>query len=204
MKKLLINIIGILLFFQFIVGCIAIQGRLISKVNELPDKTTSIHKPNVFIDVNFFQSAKGENATPIKNQKAKDLLVSRISNIAKESKIFKTYTFNKFHTDDIDYTIKINMFNYGKFTITNAISLFTLTIIPLVAKDNYKLTAIIFDADGKEIKTYTYNDFYKTWFHLFLIPFSFSDSHINVPDQVIDNMLMNLFNDMLNDSCFEK
>jgi len=204
MKKLIFRSTKILvtfLIFQVLIGCMTLPGRLIPTITKLPDKAMFVNKPKVFIDINFHTFLKGQHTAPVENITAKDIFVNTVKNVTEKSNLFESYTIDKFQSRNVDYTIQLDMLNYGNFSkamIAGIISGLTLTVIPVAAKDNYKLTAKLLDTNGNEIKTYVYEDYARTWFQLFLFPFA--GTLKKVPNKVMENMIENLYNDILNDN----
>ena len=205
MKKLNLKtaakILVVFLILQFLIGCLASPGRLIPTVDKLPDKSVFVNKPNVFLDINFHTFLKGLHKAPVENITAKDQFVNLVKNVTKESNLFESYTIDKFESKDVDYTIQIDMLNYGSYTkslLAGIVSGLTLTVIPVSAKDNYKLTAKLLDAEGNGLKTYVYDNYMKTWIQMFLFPFV--GTLKKVPNNIMDNMIKNLYNDILNDN----
>lgn len=207
MKRLfrpLSRILAIILLAQLLNSCASIPGRLIPTVEDLPDKSMHANKPTVFIDINYHTFMKGAHSEPIENITAKGIFVQEVKNVTDESNLFESYTLDKFESDGVDYTIQIDMLNHGNYVtamLAGIVSGLTLTVIPVAAKDNFTLTAKLLDADGNEIKTYVYDDFVRTWFQLFLLPFSWTIK--TAPIKVRENMIMNLYNDILNDNLLE-
>lgn len=203
MKKLLVTstkFLVILMFFQVLWGCMVIPGKLIPIVTALPDKTSYVNKPTVFLDVNFHTFLKGKQSAPVENITAKDQFITTIKNVTATSNLFESYTFDKFKSKDVDYTIQLDMLNYGNNTsamLAGCVSGLTLTLIPVAAKDNYKLTAKLLDENGNEMKTYVYENYMKTWIHLFLFPFM--GTMKKVPLELMENMVRNLYRDILFD-----
>lgn len=194
----------IVLLFQVFSGCLVLPGKLIPVVNVLPDKSMYKNKPKVFIDVNFHTYLKGLHSAPVENITAKDIFITVVKKVTENSNAFQSYTLDKFESSGMDYTLQIDMQNYGNNTgaiFAGLVSGLTLMTIPVAVKDNYRLNAKLLNAEGNEIKTYVYDDYVKTWIHLFLFPFV--GSLKKVPKNVMENMLQNLYNDLLKDQNLE-
>jgi hypothetical protein len=185
-------------------ACASIPGRLIPTIEELPDKSMHEKKPTVFIDVNYHTFLKGLHSEPVENITAKDVFIQELKKVTDEAELFASYTLDKFESNGVDYTLQIDMLNHGNYTtamLAGIVSGLTLTVIPVAAKDNFTLTAKLLDADGNEIKTYVYDDYVRTWFHLFLLPFSWTIK--TTPIKVRENMVKNLYNDILQENQME-
>jgi hypothetical protein len=191
------------LFFQVFAGCLTMPGRLIPIVPKIEDKSANRNKPKVFIDVNFHSFLEGKYKVPVENIAAKDIFLTYVKEVTEESKIFDTYTFNRFQTKDINYTIQLDMLNYGNYlksTLSGLVSGLSLTLIPITVKDNYRLTAKILDSKGNETKTYIYDDYSRTWIELLLFPFVGSTKKVG--KEVLENMVRKFYTDILNESDF--
>jgi hypothetical protein len=202
MKKLCFTttkVLAIFLLFQLLNGCLAVPGRLVPTVQTLPDQSAYANKPDVFIDVNFHTFLKGKHTSPVENITAKDQFLNIVKEVTEQSALFESFTFDRFESNNTDYTIQMDMLNSGdntKAMLAGCVSGLTLTVIPVAAKDNYTLTARLLDANGNELKTYKYEDYVRTWIHMFLFPFL--GSMKKVPSEVMENMVKNLYNDILN------
>jgi hypothetical protein len=207
MSKLHFSSVRLLLIFfviPFFDGCMSIPGGLIPIVTGLPDKTAYVNKPDVYIDLSYHTFLKGQHTEPVENSAARDEFLGLVNQITEESKLFQSFSFDKMNNPEADFTIQMDMLNHGDYTmamLAGCISGLSLTIIPMAARDNYTLTAKLLDSRGNEIKSYVYDDFVRTWFHLFLFPFSGSIK--KVPDEVRANMVKKLYNDILNDNLLE-
>lgn len=193
----------IILAIQLFNGCMALPGRLVPTVTSLPDKTSFVNKPTVFLDVNFHTYLKGKHTSPVENIDAKDLFINVVKEVTEESKLFENYTLDRFESRDVDFTIQMDMLNSGdntKAMLAGCVSGLTLMIIPMAATDNYTLTATLVDHDGNEINEYVYEDYMKTWFHLVLFPFLGTIK--KVPLELWGNMIKSLYRDILNDNYF--
>jgi hypothetical protein len=95
----------------------------------------------------------------------------------------------------------MEMLNYGsagKAVAAGLITGFTLFIVPSAATDNYKLTAKLFDRNGRLLKTYSYNDGMTTWFGIRLLPLAGKTPRRTVLG-VWENMIRTLFRDVVKD-----
>jgi len=179
----------------------SLPGKSIPLISSFPDRSTFANKPKVFIDVNFHTFLKGQHTSPVENITAKEEFVQTVKEVTDQSKLFSGYTLDRFDSKDCDLTIQIDMLNHGDYTmalLSGCISGLSLTLIPVAAKDNYTLTAKLLDKEGNVLKSYVYDDYVRTWFHLFLFPFV--GTLKTVPDDVMGNMVKNLYNDILNDN----
>lgn len=204
MKNIFISstkILLLFLLFQVPTGCMFIPGRLIPTVTKLPDKTMYIKKPKVNIELDWHNFLKGKDKEPVEKIHARYVLYEKVKNVTEKSNLFESYAIDKCQGKNVDYTIQIDMLHYvdnSKIKVAAMISGLSLFMIPVAMKNNYKLTAKLLDANGNEIKTYVYDDYLKIWYQLFLLPFGVAT--IKAPNEVIENMIKNLYNDILNDN----
>jgi len=191
------------LIFQILFGCMILRGRLIPPVTILPDKAIHAQKQNVFIEPHFHGFIKGINTEPVESVMQNNFIKKRVKTITERSKAFDSYTFDKSAGKDITHTLQIDFLDYTDETNASIqrkamFSGFTLGLIPFSVKDKYRLTAKLSDSAGNEIKTYVYEDYVKTWVDIMLLP-AFFITH-GAPVKVIDNMIMNLYRDIRDDS----
>jgi hypothetical protein len=133
----------------------------------------------------------------VENFEAKPILSSYVEKSIAESQMFSEVSTNSAQALDMDLTIQIDLTNHGNYTsaiIAGVISGITFCTIPTWIKDKYRLEAIIYDNQGNQLQKYEYEDYVRTYIHLFLIPFIGSAK--TAPNKVISNMLRNFLNDL--------
>ncbi|HDS07151.1 MAG TPA: hypothetical protein ENO05_05935 [Bacteroides sp.] len=194
------RLLSVFVLFQLLSGCLMVPGKLVPTVHTLPDRSAYENKPDVFIDLNFHTFLSGKHSAPVENITAKDQFLNIVRNVTDRSNLFESYTFDRFEGSDKDLTIQMDMMNTGNNTgamLAGCVSGLTLTVIPVAVKDNYVLTATLLDSSGTELATYRYENYVRTWIHMFLFPFF--GTMKKVPGEVMENMVRNLYNDILQD-----
>jgi hypothetical protein len=140
------------------------------------------------------------NVTWHTNEIPRDMpsFVAATSAMAHESQLFSSVSTNR--NLGWDYRLAIDMTNEGNIllaTCLGTISGLTLTILPAYARDNYILTATVYDMKDVPIRKYQYKDHVSSWIQLFLLPVApFTKG---VDDEVRANMLKTLFTDIARD-----
>jgi hypothetical protein len=197
-------LLSIIVFSQILTGCITYQcGNLLS-IENLPDQSYYQNKPSIAFDVSFYTFLKGAQKEPVLNPAATDELIKSIEKVTRESNLFSKYTFDMDDQSDYDYTIQIELLNYGNYWAaycSGFLSGLTLCVIPAYAKDSYRLTCKVFDKNGAEVKSYEYEECIKTWIQLLLFPFIGTTK--KVPVEMRENMLKNFYNDLIRDGVLE-
>jgi hypothetical protein len=122
---------------------------------------------------------------------------------AEKSEVFESYTFNKDESKGVDFTLQVELLDYDtekdmrSFRRKSLLSGLSLWIIPVSYVENYKLTARLLDSNGNEIRTFLYEDNVRLLVELIFLPFGIITN--GVPRNVAENMVKNLYRDILND-----
>jgi len=167
-------------------ACAAFQGHEVPKVDPAQAKQVE-NKPTVYVEPKFF-TQMGGNAW--ENLKAQPQFLSFVKNAFADSQVFSRFTTDGSEAKDMDLMIRIKFTNYGSpgsALVAGLITGFTAGMIPSWVTDHYRLEAVVTDPQGSSLKEYKYEDHMKTWFHLFLLPFSGSVKRVS--EKVITNML---------------
>ena len=103
----------------------------------------------------------------------------------------------------MDFTLQVELLDYDtekdmrSFRRKSLLSGLSLWIIPVSYVENYKLTARLLDSNGNEIRTFLYEDNVRLLVELIFLPFGIITN--GVPRNVAENMVKNLYRDILND-----
>lgn len=183
-------------------GCASFPANKLPEVS--PDQYSDVqNKPSACLDVKFFTYLKGKNDHPVENFDIRDKLLSLVSRVTEESRLFRSFTFDKYQGQQMDYIIQLDFTNYGNYTgavIAGVISGITAGVIPTWVKDRYRLEPVVYDGQGNELRVYRYEDHMTTVFHLVFIPMIGSTQ--KVPFKIISNMLRNFYYDLSREEFF--
>lgn len=122
--------------------------------------------------------------------------------MARSSNLFEYVSATRLETSDLDYTLSIRYdIQYGDRTLLIGLAIPTGFCVPMYLTDHFKLTARVQPGkDGKVLTNYQYHDYAKVWYHILLFPVCPFLSPRRVRDEIVNNMLKQLFNDLARDS----
>ncbi|NOY48046.1 MAG: hypothetical protein GXO84_07615 [Chlorobi bacterium] len=198
-KRVYLNFIILLIFS----GCASFKGNKLPPIASMPQMSPDKKKYSVFLDVNFYTQSRDPHSSPIENIPGKIELLDIVELVTDEANLFSSFTLDKVKNRQTDYTIKMDMLNYGDFKAAGCLGMIsglTLTIIPAAVTDYYRLTAKVIDSNGKEIKTYILEDHITTviqTFMLFVYPFK---SPSRVSKEFMSNMVKTLYKEIIQDN----
>ncbi len=153
-------------------GCASFPQNEISKVNSLPDVSQYKNKPSVFVDLNFYRGEPG-NGKSAESSAARDAIMPIVEKTIKDSKLFGEVTYDEFDQKNVEYTLKVNVYNHGNegsAAVSGFLTGFTLGVIPGAATDNYTLTIEAADRNGTLLESISNKDSVTTWIGLWFIP----------------------------------
>jgi hypothetical protein len=195
------KILMVLFCVLIIGGCAAsFRGGQLEKIENLNIETSQVGKPSVYFEISWLT---GLSPQPKENVYYMPSFVKMVEEIAKESGFFKNIVTVRPATST-DYTIRMSMLNYGNALLASclgSISGATLTIIPAYARDNYRLSAIIYDSAGNKLKEYQNEDHVNSWIWLPLLPVAPFTK--DVGDKVRENMLRHCFQDLAKENILQ-
>ncbi len=174
-----------------ITGCASFSSKL------LPSRS--------YVDITAFPSAKKINtleydvSVSINGKQTSE--ISGYNNVV-EDVFTKSAVFNNFIPGNKNegYHLSLNpnaRYSPMGFALACGISIGTLGIIPTAFSVEYYLDATL-SKDGKAIKTYSYHEYSRTWFHLSML-FMTKQKSQAVDKLIIENMILNLLFDMKKD-----
>ena len=194
-RSTLAKITALLFCAAFLTGCASFPGNKIPPAGAFPDKSTFSNKPSVYFETRFETHLSGMQQAPAENILAREKLTALVEEAARQSGLFSSYTTDRFEATGKDYTIQINVVNYGDAlaaSLGGAITGLTLFLVPCRATDGYKVNATVLDSNGQELCRYEFDDCVRTWFHLFMI---FAAQ--NTPEKAVDKVLTNMIKTLL-------
>jgi hypothetical protein len=159
------------------------------KNSKIPDVSTYKHRPSVYFDVKFFQGEPGDTKAaemPALEARVKPI----VEQVAKNSGLFSSYSFDAFQQGHVDQTIKLYFYNHGSTGAAAAsgfISGFTFGLIPGEATDRYTLLT---DAGTGVSGQLTSNDEIHTWIGIWFLPMAG-----NTPEKAVTTTFTQMLND---------
>jgi hypothetical protein len=196
MRKVTFKLLATSIVVLFLAnGCASFPQHGVPMVEKLPDKSVYATKPSVFLDVKMSVGTTGSKNPAAENRLGTGKFKEVVDKVARDCGMFSTYTLDPFKGRDMDYTIKLELLDHGNPVaagVSGFISGLTLLIIPAAATDNYRLTATVFERDGRTLSSYEINDSVTTWIGIWFIPFM-GNSPSSVVPAVWENMVKKVF-----------
>lgn len=182
------------LIMTMLAGCASFPQDQLAAAT-LPDVSAFQNKPRVFVDVKLFRGEPGTaDAVDMTAAVAKEITPT-IESVLADSKMFASYTLDKFQQEQTDATIQLHFYNYGNgggAAISGFISGFTFGVIPGAATDHYALQAKVIGRDGVESASYRNDEAIRTWIGIWFIP-----AAGNTPQKAVAEVFGNMTRDAL-------
>lgn len=188
---------GIWCLVLFLVCSLALSGCASFPNPEFPKYSydqlkPSETKPSMDYDLRYLWS-KRENAQVVTK------FQEEINNIFSKSNLFSKYSPGNANSDYHFSIIMKDESDELSTTICAAVTLFSLTVIPVKVRDELILTIDV-KKDDKVIKQYQYKHYVDTWIQLFLIFMTPTHSPEKVMRGVWDDMLLAFLHDFEQDN----
>lgn len=183
----------VVLFALVLISCASFPQNQLPQIDSLPVISENQHKPSAYIEVFYRFNDRGPAVAGI--EQGRRMVQGIVRKITRKAAIFDDFTFDKAELPGKDYIISIDMLNYGnEDSAYFAGMLFAMSLgtIPIWATDNYTLSAKVFDATGRLLAEYRFNDSLRTYFHLFFI-FTTKSRPKNTCEIVLSNMVRNFY-----------
>lgn len=169
-------------------GCASFPAESL-KDSKIPDTSAYHHKPSVYIEIKFFQGSPDDGkAVEIPSVKAR--VQGIVDQVAKNSGLFSSYTFDAFQQDKVDQTIKLYLYNHpdnlGGSMVMSFLCGFTFGLIPASATDNYTLVT----TTGNNGTPLNSNDSINTWLGIWFLP-----AAGNTPEKATETTFTEMVND---------
>ena len=129
----------------------------------------------------------------------KNTLIRRISYVFPKSNLFSSIEMGEGNYPlHVDFTLEVNQHMLPILSVIP--SAFTLTLFPMWDKNEFILTAKVFN-NYNLIKTYEYSDWISIYTGILLLPMSFSADkrYQTVQNKVFDQLLLNFLHDFQRD-----
>lgn len=189
----IITVFATLLYF--LTGCASFPKHEVAEVTDFHDVSGYTDKPSAFFDFRFFRG-EPDAEKPVELISAKQHTKPIIESAIEESGYFSEYTFDEVKKADMDYTVRVDVYNHGNPAaafIGGFVSGFTFGVIPAFATDNYTLVLKAVDERGDVIHEESNNDAMRTWVGIWFIP-----AMGNTPQEALEATLKNQMLDGLN------
>jgi hypothetical protein len=152
-------------------GCASFTKDEVAPV-DLPSMANYTHKPNVYVDFDFFMgdpASGGATEVP----QARDQLQPELKRAFTESGLFGRVTFDEFDKQPGDYNLRLKVYNHPPGGGQMAWAFFsglTMTVIPALGTDHYTASLETLDDNGRTLSKNTNHDAINTWIGLVFIP----------------------------------
>lgn len=152
-------------------GCASFTKDEVAPV-DLPSMVNYTHKPNVYVDFDFFMgdpASSGATEVP----QARDQFQPELKRAFTESGLFGRVTFDEFEKQPGDYNLRLKVYNHppaGGQIAWAFISGLTMTVIPALGTDHYTVSLETLDDNGQTLSKNTNHDAINTWIGLVFIP----------------------------------
>lgn len=187
----------IVVLVSLVSGCASFQKNEIAKVEKMPDTSQYQNKPKVYFEIEYYMGEPDKaGLTPIASMKPK--VQGLVEKVIKEDSLFSEYTFDAAKKGDMNYTIRLQVYNHGNAgaaAVMGFLSGFTFGVIPAAATDNYTLKASIVDSKGDTTGSLRNKDSVTTWIGIWFIP---AMSH--TPEKAVTATLENQIKAALKDA----
>ena len=185
-------------FIFFISSCASFEKNELPRSSLITTSNTSnlLNKPTAYVDLTFY-SGQPDN-TNTKQYASMKRVMPIIKNTIDQSSIFKSISFDKNQSQNVDYTIKIDIYNHGDdfAVISGFISGLSLGIIPGTATDNFTLDLSIIDRSGNIIKKLRNKDSIQSWIGIWFLP-STSNTFEKALNNTIENQITFALNKLI-------
>lgn len=174
-------------------GCASFRNNEVADVGALPDVSHYQQKPSVFVETHLYH---GDPASPvIEILHNKEKIQGMVQGCFESSSLFSKYSFDAAEKDNVDYAIRIDIYNHGDLgaaAVLGFISGFTFGVIPAAATDNYTLEAKLIDKSGAVVSKVSNKDSITTWIGIWFIP-----AAANTPEKAFTGTLENQLRSVL-------
>jgi|GEM_PF-417459 len=152
-------------------GCASFTNDEVAPVN-LPSMSSYLHKPNVYVDFDFYQGTP-KSASAVEVPQARDMLKPELQKVLSDSGLFGRVTLDEFQKQPGDYNLRLKVYNHppgGGQLAMAFISGLTMTIIPSMASDQYTMSLETLDQQGLAISNTSNHDSINTWIGIWFVP----------------------------------
>ena len=182
-----------ILFALVHMSCASFPQNQLPRIDHMPVISEYKHRPSAYITVSFRINDKGPAVAAV--AQGRRIVQTIADKVTREADIFEEFTFDRSEMAGKEYIISIDLLNHGnESTASLKGMLFGLSLgtIPIWVTDNYTLNAKVFNATGKLLAEYRFDDSLRTYFHLFLL-FSTKKRPANTSELVLSNMIRNFY-----------
>jgi hypothetical protein len=186
----------------FFAGCAGVYSQNpLPVLQSLPDKQSAKVRPSVYIDATYIvDRSHGLVEAP----KSTDKFRGIVTKVTREAKLFNQYTLDTSESDNMDYSVKMELLDYGDLRAGAAslyVSGMTLGIVPGSMTGHFKLRAKATDRNKREVGSSELEESITTWTGPLGI-FRLADMTEEY-DRVIENMVKNMYQKMLDQQWFQ-
>lgn len=165
------KMLGLALILLGMGGCASFTKDEVAPVS-LPSMASFAHKPNVYVDFDFYQG-EPTNAAAAEVPQARDMLRPQLQKILTDSGLFGRVTLDEFQKQPGDYNLRLKVYNHppsGGQMAMAFISGLTFTIIPALGTDQYTMSLETLDSQGQALSKGSNHDGINTWIGIWFIP----------------------------------
>ncbi|SDU98121.1 hypothetical protein [Pseudomonas mucidolens] len=165
------KMLGLALIMLGMGGCASFTKDEVAPVS-LPSMASFAHKPNVYVDFDFYQG-EPTNAAAAEVPQARDMLRPQLQKILTDSGLFGRVTLDEFQKQPGDYNLRLKVYNHppsGGQMAMAFISGLTFTIIPALGTDQYTMSLETLDSQGQALSKGSNHDGINTWIGIWFIP----------------------------------
>lgn len=152
-------------------GCASFTKDEVAPVN-LPSMANYAHKPNVYVDFDFFQG-EPNSASATEVPQARDMLKPELKRALDESGLFGRVTFDEFEKQPGDSSLRLKVYNHPPSGGQMAWAFFsglTMMVVPAMGTDHYTVSLETMDDRGQALSKNTNHDAINTWFGIVFLP----------------------------------